>query len=316
MSQKGKYQNIVKLLAFILLLSNEVKAQIYNYDPIRHNNFETNPSYLASDKYKLTASYIHHGSLYQKNKFYYDAAKASVYFQKCFTGVGITINNTYVNNAAKFTYVGLGAAYRTVLFNKIYTKIGFMYKLTTISSPPGYFDFYSFKKNGDGERKQTLIKNANVSVSFSSGREKYYLSVGILNVNLEKKTNDTVGYFPLYYFLNIGDFAKMLDLENWEMSYTVFTKKYSKQKAINFNHYLTVLYSGFHISRSSSIRCGVRVGNVDNYLIQIDPVISFYHRTHKRKFIVYQLLYDFAIPLKSKKESFKPALQFNLTYLF
>ncbi len=300
----------------LILPFSKLSGQIYNYTPIHHSNSEINPSFLASNKNRFTSSFIHQGSFYSKNKFYYDAARVTLYNSKYFTGVGLTVNNTHVNDSASYSYIGAGAAYRTILFDCVYTRIGFMYKLINVNSPTGSFNYYSFHKNGESNISNKQIQNGNISISLSSGRETYYVSAGILNVQLPMKKTDTSGLFPQYYFANVGDLAKILDWESWEISYSVFTKKSPHQKTMALNHYLTILCIKYPITRFSSLRFGGRIGITDSNYVQFNPVLSLYHRTYKRSFVVYQILYDIGIPSHKDKIPYKPSAQFNLTYLF
>ena len=65
------------IFLFLLVIGSSANGQIYNYDPIRHTNFEINPAYLATDKYRFTSSAIHQGNSSASTKFYQDALKFS-----------------------------------------------------------------------------------------------------------------------------------------------------------------------------------------------------------------------------------------------
>ena len=315
-SNPNTYSFITKVIAFYIMLSLKLAAQIYNYDPIRHSNFETNPSYLASDKNYVTASLVHHGAFFEKDKFYYDGLRVSFYNPKYFAGIGITLNNTHVNDSAQYSYVGIGGAYRTVLFNKIYTRIGFIYKANYVTAPSGYFSYYSLNRSGENSVKTNLIHNANISVSLSSGREKFYISMGILNAQLFSNPNQMANLFPEYYFVNVGDFGKMMGLEDWEISYSTFAKKYSFQNISPLSHYLNIFYKGFHFTRNISLRYGARIGLTDNEYFQCTPSISLYLRLTRKKYIICHFSYDTGISIKTSQLPFNPTAQFNLTYLF
>ncbi len=118
------------LLLLFILNANNLFAQVYNYDPIRHSGFETNPSYLASDKTEFSAMIKHTGS-YQTGKFYSDEINISKYNQNRFVGLGLVVNNSRINDSARYQYAGIGSAYRIILFNKIYTRIGFLANMIT-----------------------------------------------------------------------------------------------------------------------------------------------------------------------------------------
>lgn len=163
------------------MIGKSVNGQIYNYDPIRYSNFETNPSYLASDKYRYTAGIVQQGIPFAASNFYQESAKLSMYSQKYFVGLGLVSSYTHVNDSINYSYVGIGGAYRNILFNTIYTKLGFMYKIINLIAPPGNFTYYSFNFSGEGNSRQQIFENINASVSFSSATDKYYISLGVLN---------------------------------------------------------------------------------------------------------------------------------------
>ena len=124
----GKQIQIRRKLVLIAFMgiSAILKSQVYNYEPIRHYNFETNPAYMASGKINMAVSATHTGSFFEKNKFYSDAAKFSIYSKQYLAGLGLVINNTHLNDSTNYSYAAIGGAYRTVLFNKIHTDISFL----------------------------------------------------------------------------------------------------------------------------------------------------------------------------------------------
>lgn len=309
-------------LRILLLLPFIGKAQVYNYDPIRHHNIEANPSTMASGKSNFTANMIHQGSAYKSNSFYYDNFRMSYYNPNYYTGLGITINNTNVNDSCSYRYVGIGAAYRTIIFNRVFVKFGGMYKIISATSPAGYFGYYSFTPLSDRQTKTSTRYNANLSTTFSSSQEKYYISFGILNFQPKATTNEN-SFFPHYYFVNVGDFAKWLHIDNWELSYTAFTKQYTGiTKRSQASHYLTVLHDGFMFTRYSSLRYGTRIGWADDSCIHLNPSLTFYQRKSKRhrysknssKNIFIQLMFDAAYDPEKQKMPFKPTIQLSLTY--
>jgi hypothetical protein len=300
-------------LTFLLLI-NRLSGQIYNYEPVRHSNFETNPSYMANDKVRFNASLLHIGSAFASNKFYSDALRISVFSKKYFTGLGLTVNNTHLNDGAHYTYFGMGGAYRTVLFGKIYTKLGFMYKIINYKSADGAFAYYSFFKGNDPQIKKRIADNMNISLAFSSSADKYYISGGILNYHLPFTLSDSYLFFPEYYFINAGNLGKILAALNWEISYSAITRKYYGQKAFPLSHYVTVLYD-FNLTRRSKIQYCARNGWVDNKYIQFSPMVSYVLYKNRKNYAL-QLLINSAYDPKTNTMPFSSNIQFNLTCQF
>ncbi|HWY38410.1 MAG TPA: hypothetical protein VNY73_07610 [Bacteroidia bacterium] len=311
---KTLYRYPVFLLT--LAISISVNGQVYNYDPVRHTNAEANPAYLASGRYRFTSSVTQQGNPFIPGKFYQEAVKLSVYSQKYFVGLGLVSALSHINDSTNYRYVGIGAAYRTILLDKIYTRIGFMYKIIGLLSPPGNFTYYSFDAGNAGRSKQQINENINASVSFSSATDKYYISGGVLNYRSPLQAPGSSSFFPQYYFANLGDFARILGIENWEISYTAFIKKYTEQKSTPFSQYLLFLNSGLRISRYSGIRYGARVGITDNTYLQYSPMLSYYYGFSRRKSIACNFLVDMSYHTTTRSAPFKPNAQINLTYIF
>ncbi|MCD6066966.1 MAG: hypothetical protein K0S33_1792 [Bacteroidetes bacterium] len=303
------------MLLYCLLMLIRSNAQVYNYDPIRYTNFETNPSYLSSDKYRRTATYLHQGHLVSSGKFSCDELKISAYSRRLFTGAGLVLNHTVVNDSTQYSYIGAGLAYRTTLFDKIRARAGIFYKLNSIRSSAGSFEYYGFRSSAEGISSGNKLQNANLSLSFSSPRDRYFLSLAMLNVFLVKQAVADKILFPAYYTISIGDLAKVFDRQNAELYYTGFATQYAGRKKMLFSHYINVL-NVLNFTRYSSVRYGLRAGYAEESYAHCTPVLSYYMRTEKKNFWNYQLLYDFAIPLKNKQRIFKPSLQISLTCMF
>jgi len=307
-------QNII--LTVLLITVSVLNAQVYDHDPIRHSNFEINPAYMANGRATVTSNFVHRGSAWSSNKFFYDACRISFYNRNYFTGLGLTVNNTNINDSAAYRYAGIGAAYRVVMFNKIYVKAGLLYKLMSYKSAPGNFGYYSFKRVNDGEIKNKTNDNTNVSIAFSSVEDKYYISAGILNYQ-PWRTLDTNFAFPQYYFVNAGDLGKIMKLSNWEITYTAFTKKYPGGNYFPFSQYVTIIYRGFHLTRYSDIGYGSRVGWSGENYIHANPVLSYYKKLDRRtSYVMCQLMFDLGYDPVKNKLPFQPNPQFNLTYQF
>jgi hypothetical protein len=304
------------ILIALLLLTNLVAGQVYDDDPIRHNNFETNPAYLANGKSTINANFVHGGSGWPSKSFYYDACRVSFYNRNYFTGLGVTLNNTHVSDSAAYRYIGIGGAYRIVMFNKVYTKIGLLYKAMSYRTSPGYFGYHSFSRINDGPVKNKWNDNLNVSLAFSSANDRFYISASLLNFQ-PWRTLDTNFSFPQYYVLNAGDLGKIMRLLSWEITYTTFAQKYAGGNILSMSQYLTILYSGFNLTRHSKIRYGARLGWADEKYIHVNPILSYYKSLDRRtSYFLCQLMLDLRYDPRKNKMPYQPNPQLSITYQF
>ncbi len=313
-----------KIILLAILFSSTIHAQVYNYDPIRQNNSETNPANLALEKNKRSSGYIHQGSFFFNRRFHYDAFRLSWYNSKYNCGIGLVVNNTQVGDSIAYKYIGLGAAYRTILLNKVNARFGFMCKMHSVQSPDGVFTYYSFLKEGEGNSQERIIVNSNFSMSLSTGGERLYASLGVLNSQLLTPGNYRSQLFPEYYFINIGDFARLLHLTNWQLSYTGFVKKQGLQNSLS--HYFTLL-NELNFTRTLKIRYGMRAGISDNQYIHCNPVLTLICQETRKGFcrncnkkiretLSCQLLLDFGIATNHSQLPFQPTSQININYQF
>src|SRR5258708_7063752 len=132
-SKKTAYRFVLLALLFF----GKIYGQIYNYDPIRHSNFETNPSYVASEKSRNCLNIVQQNALFSKDKFSNSTIRFSAYSRKYFSGFGLVLSNTHVNDSVHYNYEGLAAAYRTIFFNKVFIKLGVLYKIIDMKTSPG-----------------------------------------------------------------------------------------------------------------------------------------------------------------------------------
>lgn len=292
------------------------KAQIYNYDPVRHTSFETNPAYLAASNGKYMISLQHHAALFSGPGFYTSSARFSAYSQKCFTGIGLALSHAKVNDSTRYSCAGAGAGYRTILFNKVFTRIGVLYNITTLQAAPGKFLYYSFlPDSSDVVIAQRIVHNASFSVSFSSPGDKYYISGGVLNYSLPWQQQSAGKFFPQYFVVNVGDFGKIFTDRVMEIYYTAFAKKYTGEKTLPLSHYIVAI-ARLNITRSSLARYGARIGAADNEYLHFSPMFSFFKRLENKRSINFQLMTDIGHNVKTNKKAFDPAIQLGVTYMY
>lgn len=307
-----KYLPVKKLWFLIICLSVAVsKAQVYNYDPFRYTNFETNPAFLASPKIKQAFTYQHNGTIPSGNNFYSGEFKFSRYNPGSFTGLGLLAGMLQQNDSVNYLYTGIGAAYRTILFNKIYTRIGIIGKEFLINSKPGYFSYYNFVEQKDSQRSADYFFTTNSSISFSSVSDKYYLSFSVLNTRFS--VNNNFNYFPTYYVLTAGDFGKMLNQPNLEISCALFLEKLAETGQLIQGYSFNCLQTT-HITRYSSVRWGGRIGFEKNSELKINPSLGLIKRLRSRKFVSTQVILDWAYNTTNNKQVYKPSPILNLFY--
>ncbi|MCE3226966.1 MAG: hypothetical protein K0S32_1517 [Bacteroidetes bacterium] len=314
-----------QLILYFLFVNGFVFGQIYNYDPVRHTNFETNPSILASSLYHITANITHHGNEFSPKKLFSTSARISMYNVNYFSGVGAVAGYTNINDSANYSYAGAGIAYRTILFGKVYTRVGVLCKLLSVKSAAGNFDNYSFSSAGENRIRRYNGSNVNVSFSFSSPADKYYVSGGILNYNLPGSVQTFRNFFPEYYVLSAGDLGKILQWRRWDINYTALAKKYSGKQISAVNHFATFNYMAVYLSRVTGIKLGARLGWTDSSYVVVSPMIQWNHSDYKKKRYRYvpqnrnmlfiQFMVDMGYDPVTIKPKFKPTPQFNLTYL-
>lgn len=303
------------VIPFIVVYSvvlNCTSAQVYNYDPIRHTNFETNPAYLSSDKNKFVFSWLHSGFSLSNNRFYSETIRYSVYNASNYTGAGLVAGFYNYGKNQTYTYAGAGLGYRTIFFNRVYVRVGLLYKFLYLNSNKGAFEYYSLKEIEGSEKTKQSLQSLNGSVSFSSARDRYYMSLGSLNHSISQTTPSNL--FPNYYFVNLGDFGRILNSQYLEISYTGFISKRELSKAEQVSHYITFLYSGFHLTRMSSLKWGGRFGIENKNLLRFNPSLAFIKRLHSRKFFALQLMLDAAYSLSANHLAFPINPQINISY--
>lgn len=300
------------LILYVCMISKITLSQVYNYDPIRHGNFEVNPSYLASSRNKSTFSLVHNGAFFKPDNFCSDVIRHSIYNSSYFTGMGFVAGRSIYGKNHSYSYAGVAVAYRVILFNKIHTRVGLLFKSLYLQSTDGEFDYYSFSEKGENKNIKQFIYSINSSASFSSANDRYYVSFGVLNQNLLTKAEP--GFFPKYYFLNIGDLGQILGTRYLEFSYTGVVSYRSTSPVNKVSHYVTCLYSGFHLDRMTSLKFGGRVGIEDGNVLRVNPSLAYVHRLYNRRYISYQLmiLSDYNFIQTTSKPVINP--QFNISY--
>ena len=300
---------LCRLLLITFLFSTALSissfAQIYNYSPINYKDFETNPAYLATDAMKNNVELSHQNSFRFATEFSSSSLKYSTYFPSAFIGVGVIMNTTKIRFENRVSTAGLALAYRNVLFNKLYLKLGAMYKLVGTNRHLGVYDYYSFTATAPPQGR-TLQHNINTSLTINSDGNRFFISVGASNIHLP--IGDTLNHaqFPSYYTFHLGNLmAVFRKFRGSEISYSGFAK--SSGSALTFSHYTTIKFRT-KISRKSSIEYGSKIGFADNSFFHIIPTFSYV-----RKKIRANISYNFRLDKTTFKPVYFQSLQTSLT---
>jgi len=303
------FKHLTVLLLVIMVYVNAAKCQVYNYTPIIHNDIETNPSLLASDKMNNRIQLYHQNSFSSLNTFSYSSLKLSKYFEPSFLGIGLSINNTSMGNSISYNHIGLGAGYRNVLFNKIYLKLGATYKIINTNSPYGSFDYFLFVPSAPTSYRK-FNDGLNLALSFSSASDRYYVSMNLLNPDLPwHKTNIDI-QFPTYYVLNVGNAMRFFDGDlNSELSYSGFGKYSAFKNKMTYSHYINIKLNT-QLTRRSSFQYGSRLGFAENDYFHFLPFITYYNSK-----LALSLSYNFHLSKIKFTPKYISTTSLNLIYI-
>jgi hypothetical protein len=297
-------------MCWLALISCSLQAQVYNYEILSQSNIETNPSYLASGRFSFCSAAVHQGSPVSQNKLYYDNVRLGIYSKPFFSGAGISLNRTALNDSNYYMSAGIGAAYRIVMFNKMFTRIGVMYKFMHSVSEKGSFDNYRFISDSAGGIKRNNFSNLNLSISFSSASSRFYLVLGLLNYSPSRV--DNYRNFPAYYYAMIGDLGRMLGSRRWNIFFSTLIKQSPQSNNYLQSWYLNLQNQSMLLTRRSTIVLGGRAGWADQAFIHASPFIS-YHYKYKKTFTC-QLMGDFGWDPQKASMPFKPGTQITFIY--
>jgi len=287
-------------------------AQTYNYLPFSYFSQESNPATLA---YSRKGPYVH---LAQQGAPFGDGfnltqVDVSKYYSSVFSGIGLSAGNTRLSKDLSYQHVGLGAAYRNILGNKVYLKLGGMVKFVNTTAPKGVFDVYAYHVSDTGFAKTAGAVSGNYSVAFSSPSDFYYVSIALLNHNIARQVD--AAQFPTYGVIQLGNLANRSYLRSWqEITGVVFIKTLPETTL----SYGLNLFRRLLISRHSALLYGLRAGYIDNNFYHFTPSIKWHCSSLSRGFSFFQL--SLGVDLGYDKKSFnrqfdaQPQVQFTLQF--
>ena len=304
----------LKLLTLLLFISFYTYSQVYDYLPMSYNNIETNPSCVASKRNKFNTNLTHINNFRQENNFSFNNFNINKYLENIYSGIGLSVSNTNLYDSLRYNHIGLSYAYRNIIFDKVYVKLGINYKFIETKAPKGYFTKYNYQFS-DSIITKTTTQNCNIALSFTSSREYFYLTLGMLNINpLWIDEENIMSEFPEYQYVKIGNFWNFIDAgTSNELSVLVIREKYNGLKQ-SFTFYATFYRKLLTFNRKTYLSFGGDIGYKDNSNIIIKPSILIVDRIGG--FLILKISTDIAAAIDTKDNMYKPAYLFSLMYKY
>lgn len=258
-----------------LLISLPGISQVYNYFNPSAFNLETNPAVVANRKFDNRFVVSHQHSFSSTNPFDYSSFRYSKYLESSFVGLGVSINRTSYGEGIGYNHAGLALGYRNVLFNKLFLRLGAMYKLNQFNAPAGTFDYFQHTSM-EASSRRGLRHNMNLSVMVGNGDNSRYISFSKLNVPLTGPSITEDFTIPTYYNWNVGNFLAFGGINpETKINYQGYVKKIGDTTTIS--HYLNFQVNKA-ISRKFSMNIGSRLGLTDEKYYHIAPTITIFSK--------------------------------------
>lgn len=297
-------------MLWLVLWASSSSAQVYNFTPFSHYDRETSPSIFAARSQDNLFSATHRQNLLNEGNYYQSNFTYSKYLPGAFSGVGITLNTTKLNDSVSYNYAGIGGAYRTVVFNKVYLKVGAMYKYIDVNAPSGLMDHYDFIPQ-DSFAAAGSVQNVNLGFSLSSPGDNYHLSFSMLNRPVPWAEKQDFEPFPRYFVLNAGDFYTLFtQRKNVSIKTVAFYQTNSSYGNSPWSFYLDGYATVAKLSRKSTLFIGGRYGYAEDRFFHFTPNISYYRSSYSSMTIRFS--YDMGFHNKTWNTTFKPVAQLSL----
>ena len=311
---KGNYHNnkLILVCCIFTLVLIKYNAQVYNVNDIRFSSVECNPACISKIILSHQASYEHKNNFVGNGNFFANELVFSFYNKKSTNGIGFLFNNTHVNNKIGFSYFGVSATSSIIILNSICLHIGITGKIFNLNASNGnFYSNYIFTNSLDKSKLSTFA-NANFSFLVTNLRERCFVSFGQLNSQLLFH-NKNSNLFPHYYFFHIGDFANLFQLDAWNFSYSTILNDVTIRDKFTFCHFLNVL-NKYPLTLMSVMRYGLKFGINEVNKLQINPIISLYKRTSKRKYIDCNFLMDISKKMNATNQILLNNIQLTINY--
>jgi hypothetical protein len=282
-------------------------SQFYPYSDDIYHNIERNPTFVLTPDHKTAAFFSHNGSLPGNNNFYSDQVRLQHYYESFFSGLGVFFTHTGFNDSTRYNCIGISAAYRNVIFDKAYIKIGLTYKFLQNRSVSGIYNDYTISPI-DSITKRNDISNFNTSFTVSSPSDFYFFSVGVCNINPLTIYNQNKNPFLLQYHTSIGNIFSLfnMQLHNY-LSFTYLENHYQNSKFHSRGYFLTLWSMLLRVTRKTSIIGGFSGGYYEKKYYQVSPFLQYVRKTFAVK-----IGSDFFISQFHYKNSYKFLPQFSL----
>lgn len=314
------------ILLLLILFSYNLASQDYNNFNFEYSNIEINPSFTVSDTYGIAAQLSHFSNLKNRsNKFTSTNFIISKKLNILFSGIGLSISATNIEDKISSKKIGLSYAYRNILFNKLYIKFGINYRFIETVAPKGYYSNYSFA-SGQINLENSLQSKINYSISICSPKENYYIAFGQLNLNSPFSKAINIHKFSNYMYLQIGNFWRLIRRgATWQELLVTIVHKKKNDSSINYL-YKTTIHNALRTNRHSWLRYGGDFVLSPNQYFAICPSFAFYHkawrprpkemqrrRVYRKALIAIKLKSEIAFALNNYSST-KPVYYLSLTY--
>jgi len=278
------------LVCFLLVrINGVVYSQEYPYEINQYQDIEKNPTFTLNEVTNNTFEYFHNGFLPGTNKFNSDKISYKHYFESIFSGAGIFFSRCQANDSVNYMYAGISVAYRNILFDKVYVKLGLAYKYIYNKSTNGIYDDHYFYTK-DSSIAKNSYSNFNASIAFTSPSDYYFISAVICNVNFNSEKSP----FLVQYNINAGNLFSLLNAQRNNYCSITYLQNSTVDGKFYSRGYFSTLYTTLIINRRTSIRIGVSGGYLQNKYYNISPLLFFV----KKKFAL-SFSYQYFIPYKT-----------------
>jgi len=293
-------------LAFLLISLSGI-GQVYNYNPPSAFNIETNPAILANSKYNNRFVAKHQNSFSRTNPFNYSSFRYSKYFKSKFVGLGVSLNRTSHGKGIGYCHAALGLGYRNVLFNKLFIRLGVMYKINQFNAPPGDFDYFQYTSK-EVSIKTGITHNMNWSVMLGNSGDTRYVSFSKLNMNLPGLSAQSDFSSPEYYNWTVGNLLSFGRIKERKLSYSGFVKKVGKTTTVS--HYMNLQLNA-RLGRKHGLNFGARIGMTDEQYYHIAPMLQLYSIK-----CAVQVFYNLHLRTATYELTLPPSTQISFIYKY
>jgi len=256
----------ILITVVLFSLSGILNAQVYYNNQINYFNIEITPSILSSEEKNNNLEFLYHQNLNKKQPLIQQNIFYSKLFKNEYTGFGMGLSSAHYEKGNYRYQAGFGLAYRLIVFNYLYLRTGFYYKLIAASPNITSFQFYNIVTD-QYQNRGIIHDRLNLSVSLSSTLEEFYISYSYLNGFTFINTNREQLY-PSNHVITLGDLSTLFSTNQFLWSFALMSKSET------FSHIVFTDYmQRFVLSRKTSLYYGLRAG-LDKKHYFISPALE------------------------------------------